>query len=110
MAYDLDLADRLRKALAGRKGISETKMFGGICFMLNGNMLCGVETGRFMFRVGKEQQAKALAKPGARPMDFTGRPSGGLVWVDAKACKGRALSGWIALAETFVGELPKKKK
>ena len=108
MAYDPDLAERLRKALSRRNGISEKRMFGGICFLLNGNMLCGVETGRFMFRVGKEQQAVALSKPGATPMDFTGRPSGGMVWVAARECDGRALAGWIALAENFVGRLPRK--
>jgi TfoX/Sxy family transcriptional regulator of competence genes len=108
MAYDPDLADRLRKVLNRRDGVSEKRMFGGICFLLHGNMLCGVETSRFMFRVGKAQQAKALAKPGASPMDFTGRPSGGMVWVEAEACEGRALSGWIRLAEDFVGQLPRK--
>ena len=108
MAYDPDLADRMRKALGDRDGISERKMFGGICFMLNGNMLCGVESDRFTFRVGKDQEAMAVAKPGAGPMEFTGRPLGGFVWVDASACKGRALAGWITLAERFVGALPAK--
>jgi TfoX/Sxy family transcriptional regulator of competence genes len=108
MAYDAELADRLRKALSRRDGVTEKRMFGGICFLLNGNMLGGVESNRFMFRVGKEQQADALAKPGASPMDFTGRPSAGMVWVEAEACEGRALSGWVKLAENFVGQLPKK--
>lgn len=108
MAYDADLASRIRKALADRDGITEVKMFGGICFLMNGNMLCGVAKDRFMFRVGKEQQAKALAKPGASPMDFTGRPMRGIVWVTADAAKGRALGGWIRLAEDFVGALPAK--
>ena len=108
MAYDQDLAARVRSALSGHAGIAERKMFGGLCFLLNGNMLCGVERDRLMFRVGKDQEAKALAKPGASPMDFTGRPLGGMVYVDPDACKGRALKGWIALAERFVGALPKK--
>ena len=108
MAFDQQLAARVRQALSDRDNISERKMFGGLCFLLNGNMLCGVEKNRLMFRVGKDQEANALAKPGAGPMDFTGRPLGGIVYVEASATRGRALTGWIALAENFVGALPKK--
>ena len=71
MAYDPHLLEEMRTALARRKGVVEKKMFGGYCWMLNGNMICGVEVGRFMFRVGKEQEAQALAQPGASPMDIT---------------------------------------
>ena len=111
MPYDPHLADRMRTALArrpiiGERGISERAMFGGFCWMLNGNMLCGVEVGRFMFRVGKELETKALAKPGAAPIVFSGRRMGGLVWVDEAACRGRALASWIELASRFVGTLP----
>jgi hypothetical protein len=108
MPYDLHLADRMRAALARRRGIKEQAMFGGFCWMLNGNMLCGVEVGRFMFRVGKEREPKALAKSGADPIVFNGRRMGGLVWVDEKACRGRALTSWIELASRFVGTLPPK--
>lgn len=96
MPYDSNLADRMRTALAHRRGISERAMFGGFCWMLNGNMLCGVEVGRFMLRVGKELEAKALAKPSAEPIVFNGRRMGGLVWVGEEACRGRALASWIA--------------
>jgi hypothetical protein len=88
----------MRTALARRPGISERAMFGGFCWMLNGNMLCGVEVGRFMFRVGKELETKALAKPGAEPIVFSGRRMGGLVWVNEAACRGHALASWIAFA------------
>jgi TfoX/Sxy family transcriptional regulator of competence genes len=108
MPHDPHLADRMRAALARRRGISERAMFGGFCWMLNGNMLCGVEVGRFMFRVGKEQQTKALEKPGAELIVFNGRRMGGFVWVDEKACRGRALASWIELAARFVGSLPSK--
>jgi len=108
MAYDERLAGRVRRALGGRRGVSERKMFGGLCFLLDGNMLCGVARPGLMLRVGKDQEARALARAGARPMDFTGRPLRGLVWVDPAACRGRALAGWIALAERFVGALPAK--
>lgn len=108
MPYDAPLADAMRDALRARPGITERKMFGGICWLLHGNMLCGVEVGRYMFRVGAEQHRDALALPGARPMDITGRPMRGFVWVDASAASGERLSRWIALAERFVGSLPPK--
>ncbi|HZM35915.1 MAG TPA: TfoX/Sxy family protein [Burkholderiales bacterium] len=103
------LTQRLRAALKGRKGITEKRMFGGACFMLRGNMLCGTGKSDFMFRVGKVQDADALARPGARPMDITGRKMPGFVWVDA-GCDARALKRWIALAEEYVGALPAKKQ
>ena len=98
----------MRGALRGRRGIVEKKMFGGFCWMLDGNMLAGVEVGRYMFRVGKALEAEALARPGARPMDITGRPMRGLVWVDADAALEAGLEDWIALAERYVGTLPPK--
>ena len=108
MPYDQKLADRMRGALQSRPGVVEKKMFGGYCWMLHGNMLCGVEVGRFMFRVGVAQEADALARPGARPMDITGKPMKGFVWVDATATAGAALDTWIDLAERYVGSLPPK--
>jgi hypothetical protein len=83
-------------------------MFGGYCWMLNGNMLCGVEVGRYMFRVGKDLEAEALSRPGARPMDITGRPMRGFVWVSASAADGADLAQWIELAERYVGALAPK--
>ena len=98
----------MRAALQSRRGVVEKKMFGGCCWMLKGNMLCGVEVGRFMFRVGKELEAEALSQPGATPMDITGRPMRGFVWVNEEAAKGADLERWLALAERFVGALPPK--
>ncbi|MEQ1515263.1 MAG: TfoX/Sxy family protein [Usitatibacteraceae bacterium] len=108
MPYDPKLAEQMRVALAARVGIVEKKMFGGFCWMLNGNMLCGVEVGRFMFRVGKERETRALEMPGATPMDITGRPMRGFVWVDASHAKGKMLLRWIDLASEYVGNLPPK--
>ncbi len=108
MPYDPELAQRLRTALQPRAGMLEKKMFGGYCWMLNGNMLCGVEVGRFMFRVGAAQEADVLARPGVRPMDITGRPMKGFVWVDAREAEGPRLDAWIELAARFVGALPPK--
>lgn len=108
MPFDPHLADRMRTALKKHDGVAEKKMFGGYCWMLNGNMLCGVEVGRFMFRVGAAQQAEALSRPGARPMDITGRPMTGFVWVDAREADGSTLDTWIEMAIRFVTGLPAK--
>ena len=108
MPFDADLADRLRLVMKRRAGISEKKMFGGICWMLRGNMLCGVEVGRYMFRVGPALEAEALSRRGARPMDITGRPMRGFVWVDAGAAPEPELRRWVDLAMRFVGKLPAK--
>jgi len=110
VAYDEALALRVRRALADRKNVGETRMFGGICFMLKGNMLCGVDRARLMFRVGRDQAAEALSRSGARPMDITGKPMAGFVFVDPAQCDTRQLKSWIALAENYVGALPARKK
>ncbi len=108
MPHDPQLAERMRAALKRRRGITEKKMFGGYCWMLHGNMLCGVEVGRFMFRVGKALEAEALARAGASPMDITGRPMAGFVWVRADCAEGPALRAWIDFAARYVGALPAK--
>lgn len=108
MPYDPHLAEAMRAAFGRRAGVTERRMFGGICWMLRGHMICGVADGRYMFRVGPALEAEALARPGASPMDFTGRPMRGFVWVDPDAAIDAALEDWIALAGRFVGALPAK--
>jgi TfoX/Sxy family transcriptional regulator of competence genes len=108
MPHDPHLAELMREALERRCGIVERKMFGGYCWMLNGNMLCGVEVGRFMFRVGRDREPEALSRPGAAPMDITGKPMRGIIWVDADAAIEDGLDGWIDFAAHFVGALPPK--
>lgn len=111
MAANEILAERMRDVLEGHGNIEERRMFGGLCFLMNGNMLCGVSGSgedRFMFRVGKDREADALARPGASPMDFTGRKMGGLVWVDPDEAISAGLEGWVDLAAAFVGALPPK--
>lgn len=110
MAFDPELARQLRQAVATLQDVREQAMFGGICFLLRGHMICGVHRDRFMFRVGKEQDAEALARPGARPMDITGRPMPGFVFVDGDACDEGGLRAWVELAHRFVGALPKKER
>jgi len=113
MAYDEDLTNRFRAALEGHVDISEKRMMGGVCFMLNGNMIGGADrqkdgTGRFMFRVGKDYEAEALNRPGARIMEQGGRRMSGLIFVDEDDCPGSTLDDWITLALSFVGPLPPK--
>lgn len=108
MPFDPELVDRMRAALEGCDGVVERRMFGGYCWMLDGHMLCGVEVGRFMFRVGKPWEAEALSRPGASPMDITGRPMPGFVWVRADEALGERLGEWVELAAGFVRTLPPK--
>ena len=109
MAYDEGLAELMREELAERGAISERKMFGGICFMLNGNMLCGVHKGGGMFRVGKANQDAAQAIDGVGPMAFTGRPMGGMVDVSDDAMADDAKRAeCLRLALDFVAPMPAK--
>lgn len=109
MAHYESLADELRAALCDRTGISEKRMFGGLCLMLNGHMLCGTFRDGGMYRVGKQNEAAALALPHVRPMAVGGRRMGGLVEVDAEAIVDPDLrSRLLDLALGFVSGLPPK--
>lgn len=109
MAYDEKHAEILRKAMAKLDGITEKKMFGGLCFLLNGNMLCGVHKDGAMARVGKDLEASALELEGVDPLSFTGRKMGGLVELTEAALKDRKTRNVVlALAEEFVGAMPAK--
>ena len=113
MAYDELLTQRFRDAIDLAEGISEKRMMGGVCLMLNGNMIGGADrtkdgTGRFMFRVGKEKQAEALTRPGAQVVEMGGRVMGGMVFVDEGDCDDTALKSWVALALSFTQMLPPK--
>ncbi|MDC0737161.1 TfoX/Sxy family protein [Cognatishimia sp. SS12] len=109
MAYDEGHLALLRDDLQDQTGIAEKKMFGGICFMLNGNMLCGVHKGGGMFRVGKELEAAALAIDGASEMAFTKRPMPGFIDADEDlfADDARRLK-ILRLALDYVGDMPAK--
>ena len=91
MAYDEKLAARIRKLIAGDERMTERKMFGGIAFMLNGNMFCGVIKDDLMVRVGPDAHEDALAKSYARPMDFANRPMKGMIYVSPEGVAGRGL-------------------
>jgi hypothetical protein len=109
MAYDEGLAQVIRDALAGHAGLAERKMFGGLCFLLQGNMLCGTYRQGGMYRVGKAREAEALALPGVRPMTMAGRAMPGIVEVDAEGfTDARLRARLMGLALDFVGTLPAK--
>ena len=109
MAYDEELAERVRDALALREGVTERKMFGGIAFMLAGNMACGVLGDDLIVRVGSEEHERALAEPHVRPFDFTGRPSKGIVFVSpAGVASDETLAGWVGAGADFAASLPSK--
>jgi TfoX/Sxy family transcriptional regulator of competence genes len=109
MALDDQHAQIFRDALADLDGISEKRMFGGLCFLLNGNMLCGVHKDGGMARVGKEHEAAALECDGVDPLSFTGRRMGGLVEMSDTALTDEEIRDTVlALAKDFVGSLPAK--
>lgn len=97
MAFDQDLALRVRRLLGGAQGFSERKMFGGICFLLDGRMSAGVLGEDLVVRVPPDEYEKAVRAPGARPMDFTGRPMRGFLLVGPRGYKTEAdMSVWLA--------------
>ncbi len=109
MAFDEGLAQRIRDALRDRRGIVERRMFGGLAFMSHGHMSVGVVNDTLMARVGPEGYAAALRRPGARPMDFTGKPMKGFVYVTPEGIDSdAALDSWIVDCLAFTGSLPPK--
>ncbi len=109
MAYDEGLAQRIREALADADGLSERRMFGGIAFMLHGNMAVGISGDELMVRVGPEVYDEALAQPYARVFDMTGRVMRGWVVVAAEGIADDvALDEWVQRGADFARSLPPK--
>jgi TfoX/Sxy family transcriptional regulator of competence genes len=108
LAVDEDFAERMRAVLAGAGLVREVRMFGGLCFMLNGNMVAGTSKRGLLVRVGTDQQPDALTRSGARPMEMAGRPMAGYIFVDPAPQDDRALRDWLDLAVSFVMTLPPK--
>jgi TfoX/Sxy family transcriptional regulator of competence genes len=109
MAYDETLAGRIRDAVGQQRGITEKKMFGGVGFLLNGNMLVGVWKDSLIARVGVEASEKALKKLHVRPMDITGKPMKGWLLIEPVGIDDDdQLGTWINLAAKFVSTLPRK--
>lgn len=111
MAFDEALAERIRKVLGPRLELSEKKMFGGLAFLADGKMFCGLAKGELMLRVGPERYEEALTEPHVRPMDFTGRPLQGYVYISPAGLKTeKALRRWVEQALTFVGTVERAPK
>ena len=109
MAYDEGLASRVAEALAGVEGVVEKKMFGGLAFMVRGNMAAGILGERLMVRVGKKAYGDALSEPHCGPMDFTGRPMRGFVVVEAEGVASDVgLRDWLDRGVGFALTLPPK--
>ncbi len=109
MAYAEELANRVRAIVRARPTATEKKMFGGLAFMLNGHMVCGVSQSSLMARVGPDNYERSLAKPHVRLMDFTGRPMKGYVYVDpAGIAADQELQYWVDLCADYVLTLPPK--
>jgi len=109
MAFSEQLADRVRRELAGRRGLVEKKMFGGVAFMLHGNMCCGVLREDLLVRVGPEAHSAELRRPHARVMDFTHKPMKGYLYVGPKGVATAAsLRSRLKPALAFVASLPRK--
>jgi TfoX/Sxy family transcriptional regulator of competence genes len=109
MAYDESLADRVRELLMARADVSERKMFGGIAFMVGGNMACGVLGEDLIVRLGEDEAEKALAEDGVRPFDFTGRPMKTTVYVSPERTSDDAgLAEWVEAGADFAASLPAK--
>lgn len=110
MGYDQKTAERVRRLLSRRRDVVEKRMVGGLSFMVNGSMCCGVTGTALMVRVGREGYERALAEPHARPMKFAGRALAGFVCVDPEGYRtDRALGKWIQRGIDFVSALPAKK-
>ena len=109
MAFNEALAGRIRQGLARRKNIEEKKMFGGVGFLLNGNLLVGVWKDSLCVRLGPDQAEEALLDPHVTEFDITGRPMKGWVLVEPKGVEGDdQLNDWIERAMQFVTTLPGK--
>jgi TfoX/Sxy family transcriptional regulator of competence genes len=108
MAFDEQLATRVRRVLAATDGVSERKMFGGLAVLVDGNMACGVVGDRLMLRLGPIAAEEALRRPNVRPMDFTGRPMTGMVYVEPAGLRGVALRNWVERAVAHARSLPPK--
>ncbi len=106
MAYDLKTSERVRRILSSRGDVAEKRMVGGLSFVVDGSMCCGVTGRNLMVRVGADARERALAQPHVRPMEFAGRPLSGFVIVDPEGFRSdAALAAWVQRGIDFVATL-----
>jgi TfoX/Sxy family transcriptional regulator of competence genes len=116
MPFDENLGARVRSVLSARTDVVEKRMFGGLAFMVNGRMCCGIVKNDLMLRVGPRKLQELLKQPHARIMDFTGRPSNNMIYVSPAGLRTEAeLRAWIGralewLSEDVATKKPKAKK
>jgi TfoX/Sxy family transcriptional regulator of competence genes len=109
MSHDAEAAERVRRLLSGRDDVVEKKMVGGLSFLVNGNMCCGVTGTALMVRVGADGREQALREPHVRPMQFAGRALSGFICVEpAGYTADEALARWVQRGLDFVSGLPAK--
>ena len=109
MAYDEALAERVRSTIGGRDAVTERKMFGGIAWMVGGNMACGVIDDDLCVKLSAEDAERALAEPDTRPFEMGGRTSRAFVVVSAGALAGEAeLARWVDAGADHAASLPPK--
>jgi TfoX/Sxy family transcriptional regulator of competence genes len=109
LSYDREVAERVRQLLAGRDDVVEKRMVGGLSFLVNGNMCCGITGTALMVRVGVGGRDQALREPHVRPMRFAGRDLSGFICVEpAGFAADDALTRWVQRGLDFVAGLPAK--
>lgn len=109
MGYNEKIAGRVRRVLSDRAGVTEQRMFGGLCFLINGNMCCGVQDDCIVLRLGEAGASEALKRKHTRPMDFTGRVIRSMVYVDGPGfARSRDLRRWVGQAAGFAEGLEAK--
>ena len=109
MAYDEDLADRVREVVPVDAEVTERKMFGGLAFLLDGHMFVGIVGSELMVRLGPEAAQRALELDHVREMDFTGRPMKNMVFVRPAGLRGTALEEWVTAAADYARTLAPKQ-
>ncbi len=111
MPYDTFLATRIRAALGPLPLLQEKKMFGGVGFLINGNLACGVHKNDMIVRVGPQNYERAISRPHTHVFDMTGHPMAGWVMVEPGGCASESqLKAWVDQGVAFAGSLPPKKK
>ena len=109
MAYDKALPERLAKIIASRSGMREKRMFGGICYMLNGNICVGIYKDNVIVRIGKDVAEKIMKESHVKPMDITGKTMKGWAMIESNwIVKDKGLERFCNYAIEFVGTLPPK--